>query len=227
MPHCIVKEHAKLRERYSEFADDKLLMLIGTSRDRAALSELYHRFQLPITRFLQRQMFSTTLVEEAYNDVILTVWNKAAGFRGESKVSTWLFGIAYRTGLAHSRKERRHNHVSSDELVDSVISGEGTEAQADVNESLHAALLELSEAHRIVTELAYFHGYSTSEIAQIVDIPANTVKTRLFHARKKLKAALEADRIGVAPSTSQALRKPISIVAKKLASAPQFVLRSI
>lgn len=204
---------------YSELDDNRLLTLIGTDRDRKALAELYSRYQLQITRFLQRYTESRILIEEVYNDVMLTVWRKADGFRGDSKVSTWLFAIAYRTRQSHSRKENRHNHVEYDDYMVDAIAEEQAEdeSQASVNEDLQAALLELSEEHRTVIELTYFHGYSTTEVADIVRVPQNTVKTRLFHARKNLKAALEAGQSNDADRGTIKLNKSVNNQRKSFA----------
>ena len=195
--------------------DDDLLSLIGKSRDRAALTELYNRYRLLLGRFLQGKMSETKLVEEVYNDVMLTVWEKASNFRGDSKVSTWIFGIAYRTLLAHTRKENRHKHHDSDEFIDNMRPDSETDVEVknSVSETLHSALIELSEKHRNVIELAYFHGYNTAEISRIVDCPQNTVKTRLFHARQKLKAAIEAEQVG--GIQREVLKQPISDSRKK------------
>ncbi len=180
---------------YSECSDGELLQLISENRDRAALTELYLRYKLPLGRFLQRQMGGNQLVDESYNDVMLSVWQKADQFKGNSKVSTWIFTIAYRSQLAHVKKESRHQHSDADDVMDIYTSQKQAETDnhTRISENLHAALSELSEDHRSVIELSYFHGYSTAEIADIVRCPQNTVKTRLFHARKKLKEALESD----------------------------------
>jgi RNA polymerase sigma-70 factor (ECF subfamily) len=182
--------------KHSTLDDNELLMLIGEKRDRVALTELYNRYRLPLGHFIQREMSSTKLVEEVYNDVMLVVWNKASGFRGDSKVSTWIFGIAYRTRLTHSRKESRHDHCGTGDIMDNIENEDASnlETGTSVSEALHAAMIELPSKHRVVIELAYFHGYSTAEIAGIVGCPQNTVKTRLFHARNKLKVTLEAER---------------------------------
>lgn len=224
MPHCMVSGSDTTRNHYDTLDDQQLLTLVGVNRDRAALTELYHRFQVPLTRFLQRQLCGEKLIDEVYNDVMLTVWNKAATFRGDSKVSTWLFGIAYRTRLTHSRKEDRHKHVGTEELMASLVAEQQTQAEAQINisESLHAALSELSEPHRTVIELAYFHGYSISEIGQIVRIPPNTVKTRLFHARKNLKAAIEAESDPMVNSESSSTASEDR--GEKLSSRSQLVL---
>jgi len=180
---------------YSERSDRELLDSISENRDRAALTELYMRYKLPLGRFLQRQMGGNQLVDESYNDVMLSVWQKANQFKGNSKVSTWIFTIAYRSQLAHVKKESRHKHCDTDDIMDIYTSQKQAEIDnhTRVSENLHAALSELSDDHRSVIELSYFHGYRTVEIADIVRCPQNTVKTRLFHARKKLKEVLEND----------------------------------
>jgi len=180
---------------YAQLNDDGLLVLVGERRDRDALAELYYRYRIIVRGFLQKKMSEPALFEEVYNDVMLTVWEKANSFRGASKVSTWIFGIAYRTRLAHNRKESRHKHNKSDEFViNAGVEDETTlENQTSSSETLRAALAELSEQHRSVIVLAYFYGYSTQEISDILGCPKNTVKTRLFHARKKLKTTLETD----------------------------------
>jgi len=176
---------------HHELSDQVLLSLISHQRDELALAELYKRYKHQIACFLRRKMCDIVLIEEVYNEVMLTVWQKAISFRGESKVSTWLFGIAYRTRLAHSKKETKHKHVGADELIECIHVDD--QAETSIADSIHAAMSELSERHRTVIELSYFHGYNTLEIASIVDSPQNTIKTRLFHARKKLRKFLEAE----------------------------------
>lgn len=177
--------------------DKQLIDLIALQRDRRALAELYNRYQSPVCGLLQRGGWHTKLIGEIYNDVMLTVWNKAATFRGESKVSTWIFGIAVRVRMSHNRKENRHQ-ASDDREVTEVgdqVQRDALEQatqQADNEATLHAALTSLSDAHRTVIELAYFYGYDTHEIAEMIDCPQNTVKTRLFYARKHLKSTILA-----------------------------------
>lgn len=196
--NCSINVDSKYNEfrvNYSIFNDYDLLRLIGESQDRAALSELYERYKLPVIGFLKRKACDSRSVDEIYNDVMFVVWEKASNFRGESKVSTWLFGIAYRMRLSHGRKERKHTKAASDEMIDdnAVYEYSDTRREASLRESIQTALEKLSKPHRTAIELAYFHGYSTSEISKIVNCPTNTIKTRLFHARKKLKAVLELE----------------------------------
>ncbi len=169
--------------------DRELLTLIAQKRDKEALKELYDRYRHPLGGFLRRKLYQDKLVDEVYNDVMMTLWQKADTFRGDSKVSTWIFGIAYRTCLSHSRKETKHTSGSVDYELEEV----GGDEESGAVESLRAAITELSADHRTVIEMAYFYGHSIAEISQMIDCPLNTVKTRLFHARQKLKNIMQTE----------------------------------
>ena len=173
----------------STVEDSQLLALIAEKRDKQALAELYDRYRHTLGGFLRRKLYQDKLVDEVYNDVMMTLWQKADTFRGDSKVSTWIFGIAYRTCLSHARKETKHTSNSADyELEEMAEDGE-----SGLVESLRAAMTELSDDHRVVVEMAYFYGHSLTEISSMIDCPVNTVKTRLFHARKKLKTIIQIE----------------------------------
>ena len=167
--------------------DKALLQRISEHRDRSALTQLYQAYRRSLGGFLLRRLGSEQLVQETYNDVMFTVWRKAQDFRGDSSVSTWIFGIAFRMCMAALRKEQRHRkhllEIPIDQLPEAV-----TEQSTD---SLEIELDALADDYRVVIELAYFYGASINEIAEIIDCPANTVKTRLFRARRKLRQTIE------------------------------------
>lgn len=168
-------------------SDEELLLRIGR-QDKAALQELYQRYRQPLGSFLNRKIYANKLVDEAFNDVMFTVWQKANGFRGDSKASTWIFGIAYRVALSTARKETKHTRNRTDGDPSDYEEVEETHNDtSEVNESLASAINKLKDKHKEVIELAYFHDKSLDEIANIIGIPLNTVKTRLFHARQYLK----------------------------------------
>ena len=175
-------------------AGDTALIAQVATRDRTAFRSLYDRYYRPVYRFLYRFTRRPELIEEAVNDVMLVVWENAASFESRSKVSTWIMGIAYRKGLKLTQKTRRHDdrfvnlepHAQA-ELSDT--SREPTEI-AITQDWLETGLRNLSGQHRAVVELTYFHGFSYKEIAAILDCPVNTVKTRMFHARARLKSLL-------------------------------------
>lgn len=169
--------------------DQELLILIAQNRDKQALAELYDRYRQSLGGFLRRRLYEDKLVDEVYNDVMMTLWQKADTFRGASKVSTWIFGIAYRTCLSHARKETKHTANSVDYELDQV----SVEKESDLVGCLRAAISQLSGDHKTVVEMAYFYGHSLAEISEMIEVPVNTVKTRLFHARQKLKNIIELE----------------------------------
>lgn len=157
--------------------------------DRAALKELYLLYHRRLARFLTRVTPRYDLAEEIINDTFWVVWQRAAEFRGASHVSTWIMGIAYRRGLKALKRATLMQARPHDMPEDGGASHEPWSG-AEQREWLNAALARLPSEQRLVLELAYHLGHSCEEIAQIMSCPVNTVKTRMFHARKKLKLLL-------------------------------------
>jgi len=158
--------------------------------DRAAFHELFEAYYRRLSRFCSRLMNDPQLVEEVVNDTMMVVWRKAESFNARSQVSTWMFGIAYRLAMKAlaSRQLRVGEIESHGAMQDQAGSGVETQLEdTEVRELLEVALMRLSPDHRAVLELAYFMGYSCAEIAAIVECPVNTVKTRLFKARGRLR----------------------------------------
>jgi DNA-directed RNA polymerase specialized sigma24 family protein len=145
--------------------DEAELIERTAAGDRRAFETLYRAYHPRLARFLQRMTRSAPLIEEIVNDTLLVVWRKAATFNGSSKVSTWIFAIAYRP--------------------DSQL------AQLQLTGAVHAALAQLPLAQRTAFQLTFYHDMSYTEIAEIMECPVNTIKTRLFHARKRLAVLLE------------------------------------
>ncbi|MGH8259502.1 MAG: sigma-70 family RNA polymerase sigma factor, partial [Steroidobacteraceae bacterium] len=121
-------------------------------------------------------------------DTFWVVWQRAGDFRGASLVSTWVLGIAYRRALKSLKRLRPA--VAPDESA--IEPSEEPWQHAELSEWLSVALARLPLEQRTVLELAYTVGHSCEEIAAIMECPVNTVKTRMFHARRKLKVLLEA-----------------------------------
>ncbi len=132
------------------------------------------------------------MVEEVINDVMMVVWNDAARFHHRSKPSTWIFGIAYNKGRkAYARLIRLDSEASPS--APERAQGDNPEhalSRKEIMQALTQALQALSPEHRSVIELAFIEGFSYREIAEIVECPVNTVKTRMFHARKRLEQHL-------------------------------------
>ena len=176
-----------------EESDEALIALVA-KRDRSALTTLYRRYHGAILRFVQRLTGDVESANEAVNDVMLVVWDRAPSFAGKSKVSTWIMGIAYRKAMKlSSRRQRwltRFKAADWTEVIERSGEIEGLTKELIERDLMYRALQRLPAKQRAVVELTYFFGYSYEEIAEIVDCPTNTVKTRMFHARAKLKELL-------------------------------------
>ena len=159
--------------------------------ERGAFEELYRFYHPRLTRFLSNLLRKPELVEEVLNDTLMVVWRNPESYSGMSKLSTWIFAIAYRKA---SRARSRWDDPMEDNDADSRPSNEaGPEQhleQRQVQKVLLKAMAGLSADHRTVVDLTYFHEMGHREIAEIMGCPVDTVKTRVFHARRHLKNAL-------------------------------------
>ncbi|UYK86751.1 sigma-70 family RNA polymerase sigma factor [Xanthomonas sacchari] len=170
-------------------ATDRMLLRRMAASDREALTRLYRAYHGRLCRFLSRLTRRPDIIEEAINDCFWIVWQKAGDFRGDSQVSTWIMGIAYRCGL----KAIRHH---SDDAIDDGVTAEDHAAAADPDEDrelrdwLGKGLERLSADQRLVVELVYGLGHKLEEVAAIMQCPVGTIKARLFHARVKLRNVL-------------------------------------
>jgi len=174
-------------------ADLRLIALVGRG-DAEAFRELYRKYQTRLTRFLANLVRQPQIVEEVLDDTLMVVWERAADFKGESKLSTWIFAIAYRKAM---KAVRRYDVPIEDHDAENRASNEATPEEAFGQMRLHnllrGAMAELSPDHRGVVELTYFQDLSYREIAEIMDCPVDTVKTRMFYARRHLKRCLEGE----------------------------------
>src|SRR5437016_1050276 len=162
------------------------------ARDREAMRELYLLYYPRLARFLRRMTRRHDLLDEIVNDALFVMWQKAGDFRGDSRVSTWIMGIAYRRGLNLLRAEYRADERMVFPTTEDQHLRDPVAEQSDLAELLERALESLSSDHRAVLELTYHLGHSCGEIAAIMDCPVNTVKTRMFHARNKLRTLVPA-----------------------------------
>jgi RNA polymerase sigma-70 factor (ECF subfamily) len=179
--------------RAAEPVDEARLVERIAGRDRGAFEQLYRIYYPRLFGYLFRILRQVGVVEETINDVMLAVWKQSGRFRGDSRVSTWIFGIAYRQAMRSVRRSRSQPVLVPPEDAPPALSDDDAERDALRSErrlALAAALERLSPKHRAVVELTYYYGYSYGEIAEIVGCPENTVKTRMFHARRKLQALL-------------------------------------
>lgn len=162
--------------------------------DRRAFDELYRVYQPRLGRFLLSILRRATLVEEVFNDTMLVVWSNPGRYNGQSKVSTWIFAIAYRKALKALRRSDEPVEDRGAELRASPDAGpEQLLGRAQARDVLSRAIGELSADHRAVVDLTYFHEIGYREIAELMDCPVDTIKTRMFHARRRLRRKLAGE----------------------------------
>jgi len=174
------------RTRFDDSGELALLQRIAAG-DRSALELLYTQYHRRLARFLTRLTFRYELAEEIINDTLWIVWQRAGEFRSDSRVSTWIMGIAYRRALT----TLRHVSVRAGVMgVDEPSDPPDPATEVEQRDLLDHALATLPLEQRLVLELTYYLGHSCEEIAAITECPVNTVKTRMFHARRKLRQLL-------------------------------------
>ena len=153
---------------------------------------LYSRYSVRVYRFVTRLTRNAALAEDLVSEVFVDVWRSAKTFRAQSQVSTWLYSIARHKALSALR--RRSDQALDDELVDDIKDGADTPEDIllgkDRSTLLQVCLSNLSALHREVIDLVYYHERSIHEVAQIVGVSENTIKTRLHYARKQIERML-------------------------------------
>lgn len=184
--------------RAGEAADVELhivwLQRVARRRDRQAFEQLYGEYAPRIFRFVVRMIRDETKAEEVTNDVMVEVWKAAGNFEGRSSLSTWIFSIA-RFRALNAIRGKRVVTTDIDEAANVSDEREDPMKATDAGQQgkvLRKALDQLTPEHREVVELTFFQGLNYKDIARITECPENTVKTRMFHARKKLKPILES-----------------------------------
>ena len=177
--------------------DEARLIARIVTRDLRAFEQLYRIYHPRLTRFLSNILRRPQLVEEALNDTLMVVWRRSDTYNGTSKVSTWIFAIAYRVALkARSRNDEPVEDPSAEARPSLAAGPEQEVSQRQTQAILWTAMAQLSAEHRAVVDLTYFHEAGYREIAEILDCPVGTVKTRMLHARQRLKGML-AGRLGL------------------------------
>jgi len=188
--------------------DDRDLIRRVADKDRHAFEALYQRYGPRLQRYLSRLIQQPDVAEEALDDVMLVVWQNAARFNDRSRVSTWILGIAHHKALkarARLAGRRSETPVSDQQIAD----GEGPEdatMRGELDRLLAKGLEALSPEQRAVVELTFYQERSYHEIAEITRCPVNTVKTRMFHARKRLAPLLTALGISRRPASPEVPR---------------------
>jgi len=167
--------------------DSDLLARVAKG-DNLALKTLYGRHHVKVFRFALRILKSEAAAEDVVSEVFLDVWRQAASFEGRAEASTFLLAVARNKAYSQLRKRRddQLDEEQAGEIEDLSDTPETTLQKKSKGEVLRACLQKLSAEHREVMDLVYYHDKSVEEVAAIVGVPEGTVKTRMFHARKRL-----------------------------------------
>jgi len=177
-------------------SDGQLLARIARG-DKDAVTALYRRLERPLFAFLVKTLRDREAAADVLNETMLDVWRQAGRFEGKSSVATWIYSIAHHKAVSWLRKRRE---VELDEEAVAAIPDDTPGADKligtrDMSQIIARLMEKLSVDHRIVLQLAYFQEFSVGQIAEILDCPENTVKTRMFYARQRLRTLLEAEGI--------------------------------
>lgn len=177
-------------------ADDSKLLKQVAAGNKAAFEAFYRRYYRRVSQFVYRLTPDRQLGEEIVDDTMLAVWRSAGKFAGRSKVSTWVLGIAYRRAMKTLDREMKHRNADHDETIlemqpdaDAARDPLAMAAASTIQRQLGVFVDKLHINQRVALQLTAL-GHSYPEISVIVGCPANTVKTRVFKARHKLKGYL-------------------------------------
>ena len=173
-----------------------LIEAVGKSQDRTAFSMLFEHFAPRVKTFMRRSGASDASADELAQETLLTVWRKATLFNPSSAgASAWIFTIARNLRIDVLRREQRSSaHETSDIdaefQVDESPLPDSHLVAAQSEKRVRAALAELSEEQMRVIELSFYEEKAHAEIAQILEIPLGTVKSRLRLATNRLRNLL-------------------------------------
>jgi RNA polymerase sigma-70 factor (ECF subfamily) len=168
--------------------DDDLIKRIARG-DNLAMKSFYARHHVRLYRFLVRITRREATAEELMNEVFLEIWRKADGYEGRAAVTTWMLSIAHHKAISSLRKrgeEALDEDDNGSEMADEDDDPEVALQKLNKAKVMRACMEKLSAEHRTILDLVYYHEKSVAEAAEVLGIPENTVKTRMFYARKRL-----------------------------------------
>jgi RNA polymerase sigma-70 factor (ECF subfamily) len=194
----ISRQSIAARPASAQATSDEDLVRAIAAGDRNAMHALYARHNVRVYRFVLRLTNDTSLAEDLVSEVFIDVWRHADGFKEKSQVSTWLLAIARYKALSALRRrpDEQLDDCAAAAIEDPADDPETFADSQGRSSIVQKCLMQLSAAHREVIDLVYYHEKSVEEVAGIVGVPVSTVKTRMFYARQRMGALLEAAGIG-------------------------------
>jgi RNA polymerase sigma-70 factor, ECF subfamily len=192
--HPIVAAKAVSAPFLATMPDEALMALIAT-HDKRAMHALYVRHHARVFRFLMRFLGDAAAAEDLVSEVFIEVWRHAGKFEARSKASTWILAIARYKAAALYRRRPPCDQVDESAIAaleDPADDPEVAAQKETCGAMLRECLAQLSPAHREVLDLIYYQEQSIAEVAWIIGVPQNTVKTRAFYARKRVAQLMAA-----------------------------------
>jgi RNA polymerase sigma-70 factor (ECF subfamily) len=185
------KSHAHVILPMNGPTDQTLIEAIAGG-NQVAMRTLYERHSTRVYRFILRIVCNATRAEDLLSEVFTDVWSQASRFEGRSQVSTWILSIARFAALSAIRRrdDAALDETAMELLEDSADTPEEAVLKEDRSAQVRRCLVQMSPEHREVIDLVYYHEKSIEEVADIIRAPKNTVKTRMFYARKRLAQLL-------------------------------------
>jgi len=178
-----------------EGSEFDLLAAVAMGHQRA-FERLYRLYEKRVYQYVYTLVYDATLAEEVVGDTMLAVWRGAGTFTATSRVSTWILGIARHKAMDAIRRTGRHQQreVELDGAAD-VPNPQGRPDEGVMRDELASvtqrALLALSREHQEILRLVFYEELPYEDISALLGIPVNTVKTRVFYAKHRLKEQLE------------------------------------
>ena len=183
--------------KVSKAERDTILLKQIADGDKDAFKELYISYQPRLIKFCSRILQNdVALAADMADEALIAVWNSAGSFSGKSQPSTWIHSIARFRLIAYLRKSKEvllDDDSAALALIDESALPEEEIQTIETNDELFESISKLSDKHREVIELVYFKELSVKEVAKVLNISENTVKTRMFYARNKLKSILSSN----------------------------------
>jgi RNA polymerase sigma-70 factor (ECF subfamily) len=174
--------------RSASRSDEEVLATIAGGDDQG-LAELYDRYGRVAYGLAYRVLRDQALAEDAVQDAFLAIWRSADGYRRErAKPSTWILTLVHRRAVDLVRREDRRRGERLDEAPEATAVS--VPEEADLREkrtAVQAALRELPQDQRQALELAYYGGFTQSELAERLGVPLGTIKSRMFAGLTRLR----------------------------------------
>jgi RNA polymerase sigma-70 factor, ECF subfamily len=175
---------------------DEALMREIALGDQCAMRTLYARHNVRVYHFIARLITDTGRAEDLVSEVFIDVWRQADRFEGRSQVSTWILSIArFKTLSAfHRQQNTQIDEIDMELIEDPAHTPEEVVLNSDRSAQVRVCLAQMSRDHREILDLVYYQEKSIEEVAEVIQIPKSTVKTRMFYARKRLAQLLSTHR---------------------------------